>query len=175
MKKDTVPLPGYPEPYGLLCAILQDATIDWRSEIHEDLGPEITTWRPRPGGQSIGAIILHMIIAEVFWFEQFALDRVISAEDKELLKWNEIDVDEGHWPDVPSQPLSWYFALHDRFRARTLEAVKSWPAADFLKDRAGEDWKYSMRWVLGHVVQHEAYHGGQIVMLYDLWKHRNDG
>jgi uncharacterized damage-inducible protein DinB len=28
----------------------------------------------------------------------------------------------------------------------------------------------SLRWVLGHVIQHEAYHGGQIVMLHDLWK-----
>jgi uncharacterized damage-inducible protein DinB len=75
---------------------------------------------------------------------------------------------------VPSQPLSWYLDLHDRFRARTLEAVKSWPPADTLKDRAGEDNQYTPRWVLGHVIQHEAYHGGQIVMLYDLWKNRDD-
>jgi uncharacterized damage-inducible protein DinB len=174
MVKDPVPLPGYPEPYGLLCAILQDATVDWRGELWgAKIGPEVMTWRPRPGGQSIGAVILHMIVAEVFWFERFVLEREIDAEDKRLLMWDEIDVDKGSWPEPPYQPLSWYFELHDRFRARTLDAVKQWPAPGSLKDRAGENHKYSMLWVLGHVIQHEAYHGGQVVMLYDLWKNRD--
>jgi uncharacterized damage-inducible protein DinB len=170
MTYDVAPLAGYPEPYGLLAAILQDSTSEWRGEIQGDPGPGVTTWRPRPGGQSIGAIILHMIIAELFWFEIVALDREIDPADKELLKWDEIDVDEGAWPDVPSEPLSWYLELHDRYRARTLEALKEWPSSETLKELHGR--KRSMRWVLGHVVQHEAYHGGQIVMLYDLWKNR---
>lgn len=58
MVKDAVPLPGYPEPYGLLCAILQDATCNWRSEIPCHVGPEayrggqvlllVDLWRSRP-------------------------------------------------------------------------------------------------------------------------------
>ncbi len=170
MIRDVAPLPGYPEPTGLLCAILLDATTEWRGELDGDLGPEATTWRARPGGPSMGAILLHMIIVEVFWLEQFVMDLETTAEDKQLLMWNEIDVDAPHWPDAPAQPLSWYFALHDRYRARILEVIKQWPKLDSLKDRPGEDGKYSLRWVLGHVIQHEAYHGGQIVMLNDLWK-----
>jgi len=173
MLQDPAPLPGYAEPYGLLCAILQDATAEWRGELWgADLGPEVTIWRQRPGGPSIGAILLHMIGAEVFWFERFVLGREIDPEDKQTLMWGKIDVDEGVWPDVPSQPLSWYFALHDRYRARTLEAVKCWPSADTPKEH--HDRQVTPRWVLGHVIQHEAYHGGQIVMLHDLWKHRKD-
>lgn len=170
MVNDVAPLPGYAEPYGLLCAILQDATKEWRWELDGDLGSEVTTWRPQPGGRSIGAVILHMIAAELFWFEQFALDRQIDPDDKKRLLWDELDVDSGTWPDAPAQPISWYFQLHDSYRARTLEAVKAWPPADTLKDLHG--WPRSMRWVLGHVIQHEAYHGGQVVVLYDLWKAR---
>jgi uncharacterized damage-inducible protein DinB len=173
MIKDPVPFPGYPEPYGLLCAILQDATADWRGELWgAEVGPDVTTWRPRPGGQSIGAMLLHMIGVEIFWFEQFVLDRDFDPEEKKLLMSGEIDVDNGVWPDAPSQPLSWYFDLHDRYRARTLESIKLWPPPGSLKDRAGEGDQYSTLWVLGHVIQHEAYHGGQVVMLYDLWQHR---
>lgn len=170
MINDVAPLPGYAEPYGLLCAILQDATQDWRWEIPQELGAEVTTWRPRPGGPSIGAIVLHMIGAEIFWFEQVALNHKISDADRRELMSDEIDVDEGRWPSPPAQPLSWYLALHDHYRARTLEAIKSWPSAEtqiLLHARPR-----SMRWILGHVIQHEAYHGGQIVMLYDLWKNR---
>lgn len=175
MIRDIEPLAGYGEPYGLLCAALQDATKDWRQELDwkEEfaLGPEVVTWRVRPNGQSIGAILLHMIIAEVAWFEWFVLGRAPSEEDRSLLLWNEIDVDEGKWPDPPAEPLTWYFGLQDRFRARTLEAVKDWPPAETLKEHY--DRQVSMRWVLGHVIQHETYHGGQIVLIHDLWKAAN--
>ncbi|HWD37243.1 MAG TPA: DinB family protein [Fimbriimonas sp.] len=168
---DVAPLPGYPELYGILCATLQDATNEWRWEINAELGPEITTWRPRPGGPSIGAILLHMITAERYWFEQVALGRSIPLEDKELLLWDEIDVNEARWPDVPLKPLSWYFALQDRFRAVTLEAVKSWASPETLLEHHGR--QTSLRWILGHVIQHEAYHGGQIVALYTQWNAQN--
>src|SRR5687768_3272395 len=108
---DVAPLPGYPEPYGLLLAVLQDGTVEWRGEMPAELPAEAMIWRPRPGGQSMGALMLHNIIAELFWFEVFALGEDVGGEDKRLLKWNEIDVDEGHWPDPPCQPLSWYCAL----------------------------------------------------------------
>jgi uncharacterized damage-inducible protein DinB len=173
MIRDTAPLPGYPEPYGFLCANLQDATVEWRGEMWDtDIGPDATTWRVRPGGPSIGAIILHMIVTEIFWIEHFVLGRPVEAEDWKLLMWDEIDVDSSKWPDAPNQPLSWYLDLHDRYRTRILEAIKSWPAAENLMDF--HDRQVTPRWVLGHVIQHEAYHGGQIVMLYDLWKNRAD-
>ena len=70
---DANPLPGYPEPYGLLCAILQDGTSEWRLELDPRLTEDALVWQAHPGMHSIGATILHMIGAEVFWFEQFAL------------------------------------------------------------------------------------------------------
>lgn len=179
MVKDVAPLPGYQNPYGLLCAILQDATVEWQTEFDwsgdlvPSLGPDVMAWRPYPGGPNIGGQILHMIIAEVAWFEWFVLKREISSEDKELLMWDEIDVDTGTWPDPPSEPMSWYLDLHARYRARTLEAVKQWPAADTVLE--GTEHSYSPAWVLGHVIQHEAYHGGQIVMLYECYKASQGG
>ena len=37
MLVDAEPLPGYQEPYGLLCAILQDGTNEWRWELDQNL------------------------------------------------------------------------------------------------------------------------------------------
>ncbi len=165
---DAEPLPGYKEPYGLLCAILQDGTREWRLELDPDLSEDAVVWQPHPSMHSIGAIILHIAMAEVFWFEKFALDLPWDPDERKLLMVEETDVDAWSWPAPPRQPLSWYFELHDRIRARTLESIKKWPAADSSKlDWDGDP--RTLRWVLGHVIQHEAYHGGQAVLLSRLF------
>jgi uncharacterized damage-inducible protein DinB len=164
---DAEPLPGYEEPYGLLCAILQDGTNEWRGELDPDLSEDAVVWQPHPGMHSIGAIILHIIIVEIFWFERFVLDLPWDSEEVKVLMAEEIDVDAPHWPEPPRRPISWYFELHDRIRARTLESIKKWPAADSTREHDGR--QRTMRWVLGHVIQHEAYHGGQAVLLNRLW------
>jgi uncharacterized damage-inducible protein DinB len=165
---DAEPLPGYPEPYGLLCSILEDRTREWRGELTPDLTEDGIVWTPQPGTHSIGGVILHIIAVEVFWCERFALGLPGDAEERRLLMADDIDVDEWRWPEPPRQPISWYFELHDRIRARTLEGIKNWPAPDTAKDLHGHP--RTMRWVLGHVIQHEAYHGGQAVLLNRLWQ-----
>jgi uncharacterized damage-inducible protein DinB len=170
---DTKPLPGYQEPYGLLFAILQDGTNEWRWELDQQLREDTVVWQPHPGMHSIGAIILHIIAVEVFWFETFVLGLPVDPEETKLTMWDTTDVDAWSWPVPQRQPLSWYFELHDRIRARTLEGIKKWPAADTVKDLHGKP--RTMRWVLGHVIQHEAYHGGQAVLLNRLWQLKDSG
>ena len=164
---DAEPLAGYQEPYCLLCAILQDGTNEWRGELDRNLSEDAVVWQPYLNTHSIGAIILHIVGVEIFWFEQFALDLPGDPDERKLTMSDEIDVDTNHWPEPPRRPLSWYFELHDRVRARTLESIKRWPPADAVKDLHGSP--RTMRWVLGHVIQHEAYHGGQAVLLNRLW------
>jgi uncharacterized damage-inducible protein DinB len=171
MRIDAEPLPGYPEPYGLLCAILLDGTREWRAELDSDLSTDAVVWRPHPGGPSIGAIFLHIMSVEVSWFERFVLGLPADPDERRLLMTDEIDVDEGRWPDPPRQPIQWYFDRHDGIRARTLEGIKQWPDADATRDRGGNP--HTMRWVLGHVIQHEAYHGGQAVLLNTLYRSVN--
>ena len=171
MTIDAKPLPEYQEPYGLLCAILQDGTNEWRLELDRALSEEAVVWQPYPGAHSIGGIILHIVGVEIFWFERFALALTPDPEERKLLMADEIDVDEWRWPEPHRKPLTWYFELHNRIRARTLESIKRWPPADTAIERKGEP--CTLRWVLGHVIQHEAYHGGQAVLLNRLWQLRS--
>lgn len=166
MKIDAEPLPGYPEPYGLLCAILQDGTNEWRLELDPGLTEDAMVWQPYPGTYSIGAIIMHIIAVEIFWFERFVLGLPNDPDETKLTLADVTDVDNWQWPVPPRQPLSWYFELQDRIRARTLEGIKTWPPADSAREHHGR--QVTMRWVFGHVIQHEAYHGGQAVMLVRL-------
>ena len=170
---DAEPLSGYQEPYGLLCAILQDGTNEWRSELDHNLSEDAVVWQPHPGMNSIGAIILHIIAVEIFWFERFALDLPSDPEESKILMVDETEVDEWRWPDPHRRSISWYLELHDRIRARTMESIKKWPEADSTREWDGKP--RTMRWVLGHVIQHEAYHGGQAVLLNRLWQLRDSG
>jgi hypothetical protein len=132
MLVDVEPLPGYPEPYGLLCAILQDGTREWRGELDPELPDEGVIWQPHPGAHSIGGVILEIMAVEVSWFERFVLGRPHDAEERKLLMADEIDVDAWRWPIPHRRPIKWYFDLHDRIRARTLESIREWPEPDRL-------------------------------------------
>lgn len=168
MNRDIEPLAGYAEPYGLLGAMLQDATQEWRGELDADLSEGAVVWQPYPGMHSIGGIMLHIIAVEISWFERFVLQLPVAPEERKILRWDEIDVDEWRWPTPPRRPLAWYFEFHDQIRARTLEGLKRWPAPDLVRESG--DQARTPRWVLGHVIQHEAYHGGQAVLLSRLYE-----
>ena len=168
MKFDVAPLAGYQDSYGQLCAILQDGTREWRGEMDPDLSSDAVVWQPHENAHSIGTVILHIAGVEAYWFEQFALGEPMSPEEKKLTLFDETDVDKGLWPAPPRQPLAWYFDLHDRIRARTLESIKRWGPPETIEQRG--DHSFSLGWVFGHVIQHESYHGGQAVLLQELWK-----
>ena len=166
---DVDPLPGYHPEYGLMLAIMQDGTREWRDELGE-IEPEGIVWQAYPGGYSIGGVMLHIAEVEVYWIEEFCLGRKLSQEDEKLFMSKEIEQYEGKWPTSPKEPLAYYFRILDDVRARTLEAYKQMGDPKEIKPRRDEE--YTLAWVLAHVVEHESYHGGQIVMLKELCKRR---
>ncbi len=100
---------------------------------------------------------------EAFWLHEVAAGRARTDEERRALLSHETDPDAVRWPDAPRQPLSWYFARHDEVRARTRELLL--PLADLERATPHRDAEFTLRWLLGHVIAHEAYHGGQAVLL----------
>ncbi len=167
---DAAPLEGYPEPYAQMLGTLEDGTREWLGELGEDfdLPPEAMTWRAWPDGPSLGCQMLHLVGVEVFWLQAFPAERQFTEGERGLYLWDDIDVDKPHWPEAPAQPFSWYLNLLREARAKTLEAAKSWPEPEHVF--TGKWRSCTMRWVVGHEIQHESYHGGQIIFLNELRK-----
>lgn len=161
---DVAPLPGYHDPYGILLAAMQDGTREWRGEMG-DLDPKLIVWQPVPKGHSIGGVLLHIAECEAWWVEEVCLGRAIDPEEAKLHMTEEIDQYNGSWPTPPEEPMSYYYDILDRVRARTLESVKSFPAEGTVQAHGDT---YTPAWVLSHVLQHESYHGGQAVLLQEL-------
>jgi len=165
---DCKPLRGYAPEYGLMLAMMQDGTREWREELGR-VGPDSIVWQPYANGYSIGGLMLHIADVEIYWLEEFCLGKMMTEEDAKLFMSKEIMQYKGQWPAPPRRPLSYYYKILDDVRARTMKAVKKMPAPDTVKAR-GTKFEFTMGWVLNHVVTHESYHGGQIVMMKELYR-----
>lgn len=166
---DLPTLPGMHPEYGLMASMLQDATREWR-EYLIDVEPEALVYQPFPGGHSMGAVMLHMADVEAYWIEKFLLGMERDpAELKEFLS-EETKQDLTQWPTPPAKPLSYYFDLQDGVRERTLRNLAKLPDPSWQKERS--DYVATAGWVVNHVIGHESYHGGQVVLLNEIYLHR---
>ena len=166
---DVEPALGYPIEYGLLVSALADGTREWREELGQ-VPDGAVIWQPVQNGHSIGAVILHMIDVEAFWIETAALGRERSGDELNELLSKETDQYAFNWVVPPRKPLAYYLELQDRIRARTLASIKQFPEPATIIQREGWNSTMTLRWILNHVVAHEAYHGGQAVMLKAMWE-----
>ena len=158
---DIVPAAGLDVQTGLLLSMLDDVTNEWRGMLG-DVSGEALVWQPFPAGHSIGALLLHIADVEAHWLHEVATGLPRDPEELKTLLSEETQQGQVQWPTPPNYPLSWYYAQQDAVRARTRRLVAA--IGDPLHTgRRGRE--FSLRWLLNHVVSHEAYHGGQAVLL----------
>lgn len=167
---DLPPEPGYHPEIGLLVSSLKHATRAWRGEMGR-VSKEAIVWQPFEGGHSIGGALLHIADVEGWWIEDFSMKRNRPPEELQRLMSEQIRQYKVQWPTPPKKPLSWYYALLDEVRERTLATLKEFDPPDLAVPWRGA-YAFTLRWVLNHVIEHENYHAGQAVLLKLMWQRR---
>src|SRR5262245_38360971 len=137
-------------------------------------------WQPSPGLNTIGMLLAHIAIVEVFWTQVGPLGltsfEVGRAEMKAALG---IDIDDDGMPLPPGagppaalrgRDLAYYDALLPRARAYSRRAIARIEDVDMDREitrtrRDGSIHQSNMRWILYHMVEHFAGHYGQINLL----------
>ncbi|MCH8273551.1 MAG: DinB family protein [Armatimonadetes bacterium] len=159
-------LEGMHRELGLLLAVLQAGTMDWRKELGE-VSDESVVWQPFAGGHSIGLCVLHLADAESYWIETVAAGRERDEQEIALLLSRETQQYSVKWPDPPRLPLPWFYEQQDKIRDRTIETVRSIGDPDSVgrREKDGETYTFTLRWILQHLIAHESHHGGQAVLL----------
>ncbi len=157
---------GLEPDLGLLMATLRDGCREWRKYL-ESPSVEAITWSPYPGGPNIGGLLLHIIGAEMYWLYEVALGQGQPADHPAKIYDNELDQFDGTWPIPPAQPIEWYFQLQDENRAKMIQLIREHGNPDKLFDR--RDRHVSYRWIVAHLVEHDSYHGGQAVLLHEMY------
>jgi uncharacterized damage-inducible protein DinB len=151
---------------------------DQSARLAEDtrlLTPDALAWQPSPGMNTIGMLIAHIAIVEVFWTQVGPLG--MTTFESESILGIGIDDDgmplaEGGSPPATlrGKDLAWYDDLLSRSRAYAQKAMAALSDADLERDitrtrRDGSVHVTTMRWVLYHMVEHLAGHYGQINLL----------
>jgi uncharacterized damage-inducible protein DinB len=137
--------------------------------------PEELAWQPAPGMNTIGMLLAHIAIVEVYWTQVGPLE--ITAHETESVIGIGIDDDGMPIPEGGAPPaglrgrdLAWYEDLLGRARAYSRRAISALGDADLDREitrrrRNGEVHASNMRWILYHMVEHFAGHYGQINLL----------
>ena len=122
------------------------------------------------GAHSIGGLVLHIGEAEWFWMQMVVSGHELSDEDKNAPYWDVLD-------DLERVARTGYtaeFCLQEieKIRNQTRDVLFSYNDKDLERiisfTRKGETTEYNLRWILHHLIDHEAQHKGQIFMLKRL-------
>ncbi len=158
-----------------------------------DITPAELAWQPGTraprargtGMNTIGMLLAHNAIVEVFWL-MTAMDDYTPGKLKRVLGVEEDDDGMPMAPDAvpPSllkgRNLAWYRRLHDKARRHTKKLAARFGPRDleatvFRTRSDGQQFLINRRWILYHVLEHQAGHYGQMLLLRHLWRDRRRG
>lgn len=142
-------------------------------------------WQPKRGMNTIGMLLAHIAIVEVFWVN-IAMERSPEAG---ILRVLGIDRDDDGIPLPAGAPppaglrartLGWYEKRLAGARTWARRIVRRWPDASMERfilrtRRDGKRMRVSRRWILYHLLEHQAGHYGQILLLRHQYRDRNRG
>jgi uncharacterized damage-inducible protein DinB len=180
IRRSIDPLPGYrSQEISLFVSQLEDQTRRLREGL-EGITPDELQWQPQPGMNTIGMLLAHLAIVEVWWTGIVVTGDEGSAILPTLGINEEADgmpLAEGAAPPAAlnGKNLAFYNDLLDRARAYYVKALTPLADADLGREDTrkrpdGTERTVTMRWYLYHVLEHFSGHFGQILLLRHLYK-----
>ncbi|MBX7172845.1 MAG: DinB family protein [Pyrinomonadaceae bacterium] len=170
MKTETItlqPVPNFSPEIGLFLASLYKIREAWKVAV-KDLSKTELAAKILPDVQPIGTIIIHIAEVEYFWIQQIVEGKELTAEIVNLLHhdlW---------FRDFAAEDLDIDYCLEvvEKIHQMTLETLAKFTDADlkrtFVRMLQDRETHYSLRWIFVHLLEHDAEHKGQILMIKRL-------
>jgi uncharacterized damage-inducible protein DinB len=148
-----------------------------------DIEADELEWQPAAGMNTIGMLLAHIAIVEVYWIDT----GVRGLKQDGIGEILEIGVDDDGMPlaanGKPPQTLArkdigWYDMLLVKARAHTHATAASLKNEDMDREfmrrtrSSPEPYALNVRWVFYHLLEHLAGHYGQILMLRHMYRTR---
>lgn len=169
------PVEGFSREIGYYLAGLEEVREQLRDAVSE-LSTENIGRLAFPEAHSIGGLVLHIGEAEWWWMNCVISGHELSEADAAMSFWDVLKEPER----VSQNSYSAQFCLDEisnvRKQTRTLLASFDDERLDkiFQFERKGATHDLSLRWILHHLIDHEAQHKGQILMLKRLLGLQNE-
>jgi uncharacterized damage-inducible protein DinB len=165
MARFDLQLPAALDPdLALLVAAWSDGTREWLGEIGEVADGAIVKRHGRHG-VSIGALMMHMIDCDEGWIGEMVLRRPASPPSVAGEFCKNLSVERREFPEPPAWPFTQYVDLMKATRSSLIEGLVGMTPEQEFESSSGN--QFTLRWILSHLVQHDSYHGGQIVLLLE--------
>lgn len=182
MKAHEVPVPaGYDATTQARIVYMAGQLDDQLRRLKESvagLDREALAWQIAPGRNTIGMLLAHIAVAEVWWIQAGAkgireLDEVnrivkgvigIRADEDGL----PLPEGAGHPEALADFDPEDYLALIDKGRLATHIALRGWTDAELDEPFQLKDRMVTKGWILYHVLEHMVAHYGQILLLQRL-------
>jgi len=143
------------------------------------LGVADLEWQRAPGHNTVGMLLTHLAMSEVYWLRGIAAGisrrQEVDAVIRDVLGVGMADdgmplaAGGGHPAALAGRELDAYLALLDTAREATHEVLRSWQDDDLDEMSDVEDVQVSHGWIVYHLLEHFSGHLGQIrVILRDL-------
>jgi uncharacterized damage-inducible protein DinB len=137
-----------------------------------DLGPDQLALRPDPSQMSIWQLASHMAGARAYWFHDVLGEGDPAIRDMFRVATTTV-------PDLPLESAGWEDdETHPRTAAEIVDAfhvtwsliaqcLERWTADDLTVEipQRGADRTTTRGWVIWHLMEHEAHHGGAISLV----------
>ena len=144
----------------------------------QGITPQELEWQPERGMNTIGMLLAHNAIVDVFW-TQLA---ILGIKETDSLPAIGISMDDDGMPlaqdaegpaNLKGKPLAFYEDLLTRGRAYVKDAWSKVSDADMDKQTTrerpdGSRRIFTVRWAMYHILEHYAGHRGQVQLLRHL-------
>ena len=141
------------------------------------LTPAQLHWQPRPGANTMGMLIAHIAIVEVWWIQVAPRNTPEPEWESRLRELLGIGLDDDGMPlregalppeRLRGKTIDEYVALLDRARALTHAELKNWNDAELSGTYSFRNRLNTREWTLYHALEHFSGHYGQILLLKHL-------
>jgi hypothetical protein len=157
---------------GLFAAQLDDQLARLKKEV-KDLTVEQLEWQSRPGNNTVGMLLAHFSLVEVWWILIAPTGLPWDPDGKKLvLKICGFEDDglplapDGVHPSyLKGYTAEKYLVILAKTRRSVHSALKKWHDKDLDKLYKGGKTQFSRTWTLYHVLEHFCVHFGQILLL----------
>lgn len=168
MRYDLAAIENLHPDLAVLIETWRDGSREWLENLEVSPSVEAIVWQPYKDGPSIGGILLHMIGCDMHWLEEFAYGRDISPDHPAVAYDLVAKQDIPYWPTPPAKEWAWYLDLYQSERESAIAKIMAFNQPDQVFARSTT--QYTFRWIIAHLVEHDSYHGGQIILLHEMWK-----
>jgi uncharacterized damage-inducible protein DinB len=184
MKDRKLPTPdGYDSPSQCIVALFAAQLDDQLRKLKEAVAELNTThleWQPQPGFNTVGTLLAHIAVAEVYWINVAPVGIQMEPDgDNLILKTIGIRMDDDGLPMKPDsrhpatlagKNVADYLIMLDKMRAATHATLRGWRDSDLEQGYPLRDMTVTRSWTLYHVLEHFATHFGQVLLLKHLMR-----